>query len=120
MLDAAEGLDLTDEQADAVGLLAVVAGQDVEADPRVPGRWRIARRVARGRVVSTVDPEARHARKTRSRRRDGYKAHVVAEPDTGLITAVEPTAADASDARVGARLLDTDPTSRPDTADDGV
>jgi len=115
VLDAAEGLDLTDEQADAVGLLAVVAGQDVEADPKIPGRWRIARRVARGRVVSTVDPEARHARKTRSRRRDGYKAHVVAEPDTGLITAVEPTAADASDARVGARLLDTDPTSRPDT-----
>ncbi len=64
VLDAAEGLDLTDEQADAVGLLAVVAGQDVEADPGVPGRWRIARRVARGRVVSTVDPEARHAHKT--------------------------------------------------------
>ncbi len=118
VLDAPEGLDLTDEQADAVGLLAVVAGQDVEADPGVPGRWRIARRVARGRVVSTADPEARHAHKTRSQRRDGYKAHIVAEPDTGTITAVEPTAADASDARVGARLLNTDPTCSPDTDDD--
>ena len=104
------GLELTDEQADAAALLAAVAGQDVEADPRVPGRRRIARRTAAGRVISTVDPEARHAHKTRSVRRDGYKAHIVAEPDTGIITAAELTAADASDARVGARLLNTDPT----------
>ena len=102
------GLELTDEQADAAALLAAVAGQDVEADPRVPGRRRIARRTAAGRVISTVDPEARHAHKTRSARRDGYKAHIVAEPDTGIITAAELTAADASDARVGARLLNTD------------
>ena len=104
------GLELTDEQADAAALPAAVAGQDVEADPRVPGRRRIARRTAAGRVISTVDPEARHAHKTRSVRRDGYKAHIVAEPDTGIITAAELTAADASDARVGARLLNTDPT----------
>ncbi|MXW94951.1 MAG: IS1182 family transposase [Acidimicrobiaceae bacterium] len=110
VLDAVEGLDLTDDQAEAAGLLGVVAGQDVEADPKVPGRWRIARRVAPGRVVSTVDPEARHAHKTRSQHRDGYKAHIVAEPDTGIVTAVELTAADASDAEDGARLLDSDPT----------
>ena len=110
VLSAVEGLELTGEQADAVGLLGTVAGQDVEADPKVPGRWRIARRVAAGRVISTVDPEARHAHKTRSQRRDGYKAHIVAEPDTGIITAAELTAADASDAKVGARLLSTDPT----------
>ena len=111
VLDALEGARLTDEQAQAAALLAVVAGQDVEADPEVPGRWRIARRVAPGRVISTVDPEARHARKTRSQRRDGYKAHICAEPDTGLITAAELTTADTSDARVGPRLLDNDPTA---------
>ncbi len=109
------GLELTDEQADAAALLAAVAGQDVEADPEVPGRRRIARRTAAGRVISTVDPESRHAHKTRSVRRDGYKAHIVAEPDTGIITAAELTAADASDARVGARLLNTDPTHHTDT-----
>ena len=38
------------------------------------------------RVISTVDPEARHAHKTRARHQDGYKAHVKVEPDTGLIT----------------------------------
>ena len=117
VLDALAGSELSDEQAQAAALLAVVAGQDVEADPKVPGRWRIARRVAKGRVISTVDPEARHARKSRSQRRDGYKAHICAEPDTGLITAAELTTADTSDARVGPRLLQQDPTAPHNTAD---
>jgi Transposase domain (DUF772) len=76
---------LDDEQAEAVALLALVAGQDVEAGER-PGTWRIARRVAADRVISTVDPQARHARKTSAQRRDGYKAHVAAEPESGLVT----------------------------------
>ena len=117
VLDALDGSELTEEQAQAAALLAVVAGQDVEADPKVPGRWRIARRVAKGRVISTVDPEARHARKSRSQRRDGYKAHICAEPDTGLITAVELTTADTSDAQVGPRLLQQDPTAPHNTTD---
>ena len=120
VLDALEGSELSDEQAQAAALLAVVAGQDVEADPKVPGRWRIARRVAKGRVISTVDPEARHARKSRSQRRDGYKAHICAEPDTGLITAAELTTADTSDAQVGPRLLQQDPTAPHNTDTDSA
>ena len=50
------------------------------------GRWRIARKVAPDRVISTVDPEARHTRKSPEARRDGYRAHVAAEPETGIIT----------------------------------
>ena len=72
-----------------MALLALVAGQDVEpaegSDGR-DGRWRIARKVAPDRVISTVDPQARHTRKSPSSRRDGYRAHLVAEPETGLIT----------------------------------
>ncbi len=82
---ATEDLHLDQSQADAVALLALVAGQDVEPGDG-PGQWRIARRTAADRVISTVDPEARHAHKTRRAMRDGYKAHVAAEPDTGLIT----------------------------------
>ena len=118
VLDALDGVDLTDSQADAAELLAAVAGQDVEADPKVPGRRRIARRVAAGRVISTVDPEARHARKSRSRRVDGYKAHIVAEPATGIITAAALTAADASNAEVGPRLLHSNPTAPHNTNTD--
>ena len=75
--------------ADAVGLLALVAGQDVEpaqGSDGTDGRWRIARKVAPDRVISTVDPQARHTRKSRSSRRDGYRGHLATEPDTGLIT----------------------------------
>jgi transposase len=60
---AAEGVELTDEQTDAVALLALVAGQDVEPGDG-PGRWRIAQRTAPDRVISTVDPESRHVHKT--------------------------------------------------------
>jgi IS5 family transposase len=83
---AAEELDLDETQADAVALLALVAGQDVEPTDR-PGHWKIARRTAPDRVVSVVDPESRHVHKTTHSYRDGYKAHVAVEPDTGLITA---------------------------------
>ena len=38
------------------------------------------------RVISTIHPEARHTRKSRSQRRDGFRGHVAAEPDTGLVT----------------------------------
>jgi hypothetical protein len=55
-------LELEAEESEAVALLALVAGQDVEPGQR-PGSWRIARRVAVDRVISTVDPQARHARK---------------------------------------------------------
>ena len=74
--------------------------------------WRIARKVAPERVISTVDPEARHAHKTRARHQDGYKAHVKVEPDTGLITgcALTPAAgAEHSDAAVGIELLADEP-----------
>jgi hypothetical protein len=102
--------------AEAVALLALVAGQDVEPAPGsdgTDGRWRIARQVAPDRVISTVDPEARHAHKTVERRQDGFKAHVVIEPDTGLATAVALTKAagpTSSDSNVGMGLLAADPT----------
>jgi len=102
--------------AEAVALLALVAGQDVEPaedSDGTDGRWRIARATAPDRVISTVDPDARHAHKTRERRQDGFKAHVVVEPDTGLTTAVrltKPNGPANSDANVGAELVVADPT----------
>jgi len=92
-------------------LLALVAGQDVEPaedSDGLDGRWRIARKVAPDRVISTVDPQARHAHKTRARRQDGYKAHLVIEPDTRIVTdtVLTPACGPAnSDAAVGIDLL---------------
>jgi hypothetical protein len=107
---------LDGKAADAYALLALVAGQDVEpadGSDGTDGRWRIARKVAPDRVISTVDTETRHAHKTREDRRDGYKAHIVIEPDTGLVTAAAITKAageGATDAEAGAMLLSQDPT----------
>ena len=104
LIGAAEDLDLDESQADAVGLLALVAGQDVEPAGE-PGRWRIARGTAKGRVISVVDPQSRHTHKTAHSYRDGYKAHIAAEPHTGLITAADLTAGDVSDADAAMGLL---------------
>lgn len=105
LVAALEPVELSDAAADAVGLLALVAGQDVEPGDE-PGTWRIARRVAPDRTISTVDPEARHTRKSPSQPRDGYKAHVAVEPETGLVTDAVLTPANTSDAEVAPELLE--------------
>jgi hypothetical protein len=116
LLAAVDPETLDGKAADAYALLALVAGQDVEPaedSDGTDGRWRIARKVAPDRVISTVDPDTRHAHKTQSRQQDGYKAHIVIEPDTGLITAAELTKASGpenSDGAVGARLIGVDST----------
>jgi hypothetical protein len=103
--------ELGEQAASAVGLLALVAGQDVEPaedSDGTDGRWRIARKVAADRVISVNDPEARHTRKSPENRRDGYRAHIAACPETGIITGEEMTQAageDNSDAAAAARLL---------------
>jgi len=103
-----------DAAADALGLLALVAGQDVEPaedSDGTDGRWRIARKVAADRVISTVDPQARHTRKSKSKRRDGFRGHVAAEPETGLITDCEMTMAagdGSSDAENGVKMAARD------------
>jgi hypothetical protein len=104
VLAAVSEADLDQEQAEAVALLALVAGQDVEPGER-PGSWRIARKVAKDRVISTVDPQARHTRKTAVAKRDGYKGHIAAEPESGLVTECALTAANAPDGPTGVGLL---------------
>jgi IS5 family transposase len=103
-LDAVEGLNFDAAQAEAVGLLALVAGQDVEPgeDDRT---WRIVPATAPGRMVSVVDPESRHIHKTVHSYRDGYKAHVAVEPDTGLVTEATLTPGDATDGATAVVLV---------------
>jgi IS5 family transposase len=111
LLDVVSTWELDDAAARTVALLALIAGQDVEpaeGSDGTDGRWQIARKVAPDRVISVVDPEARHAHKTVSRRQDGFKAHLAIEPDTGLVTGCELTKAagpQAADGTVGIGLL---------------
>ncbi|MBA2607552.1 MAG: IS1182 family transposase [Actinobacteria bacterium] len=97
-------VELDDVATEAIGLLGLVAGQDVEPGED-EGSWRIARKTAPDRVVSTVDTESRHIHKTVHEYRDGYKAHIAIEPDTGIVTAATLTAGNVTDAAATETLL---------------
>ena len=103
LLAALDGRDLSQAVAQAGVLLATVLGQDL--DQQSDGVFRIARRVAKDRVISTVDPEARHGHKTSARGFDGYKGHVAADPDSEIITATEVSAGNQGDAQSAADLI---------------
>jgi hypothetical protein len=98
-----DGRTLGSAVEEAAKLVATVVGQDLEQ--RDDGMFRIARRVAKDRVISTVDPEARHGHKTAARGFDGYKAHVVIDPDSEIITATAVTPGNAADGVVAEALL---------------
>lgn len=101
--------------AEAVALLALIAGQDVEpaeASDGTDGHWRRTRKVPPDRVISTVDPEARRVHKSPMRAHDGFKVHVAVEPDTGIITNCALTKAagpDNHEVAVGLALLADEP-----------
>lgn len=95
-LGVVDGVVLVGAAREAAELLALVAGQDVEQGD--DGVFRIAHKVARDRVISTVDPDARHGHKSRNRRFDGYKAHLSVDPDSELIDDVVVTPANTHDA----------------------
>jgi IS5 family transposase len=108
ILDALDGVELDATDTQATALLALVAGQDVEPGDE-DGSWRIARKTAPDRVISTVDPDSRHVHKNRRTYRDGFKAHISVEPDTGLIVAAALTAGNAPDGPTGIALLADEP-----------
>lgn len=98
-----DGRKLSTEVKAAAELLATVVGQDLEQT--ATGEFRIARRVAVDRVISTVDPETRHGHKTAAHGFDGYKGHVAVDPDSEIITATEVTAGNVGDANPAMVLL---------------
>ena len=115
------GRKLSEAVAQAAALLATVTGQDLDRDEA--GVFRIARRVAKDRVISTVDPEARHGHKSAARGFDGYKGHVGIDPDSEIITATTVSPGNAGDASAAEDLISdlldehTDDTGTGDTTD---
>jgi len=99
-----EGRTLGAAVVEAMELLATVLGQDLEESD--DGTFRIARRVAPDRMISMVDPEARHGHKTAARGFDGYKGHVAMDPDSEIITDTAVSPGNAGDASGAAELID--------------
>ena len=119
-LVAIDGSELPGPAKDAAELLALVAGQDVEQGE--DGRFRIARKVAKDRVISTVDNEARHGHKSANRHFDGYKAHLSVDPDSELIDEVAVSPGNATDASAVPDLLagHIDEDDKPEVAGDSA
>ena len=62
-----------------------------------------------------MDPDARHTRKSPEARRDGYRAHLAADPETGIITDEKLTKAagqENSDPAVAEEFLAAGPARR--------
>jgi hypothetical protein len=110
-VERADGL-LGDEAVQAAhGLLRELIGQDFDVDE--DGVPRLHRGTRSGRIISTVDPEMRHGRKSSQTRFDGYKlsaaATNTAEP---LICAVDLAPAGESDGPQAKHLIDAQPEAR--------
>jgi hypothetical protein len=121
VLGVLDGREVGPVLAQAGALLATVLGQDLEIG--VDGVFTIARRVAPDRVISTVDPQARHGHKTSAHRFDGYKGHIAIDPDAEVITATAVTAGNTGDAASAVGLLaadlpDASNTDDPNNTDD--
>jgi hypothetical protein len=125
LLETLEGRQLPAEVDQAAELLACVIGQDLERDEG--GRWRIGRGVSSDRIISTVDPDARHGRKSTAGKFDGYKGHIAIDPDTEIITATAASAANVADGQLTGPLTgdldgdhdDHDDHDHDDGGDDG-
>ena len=117
VLSCLEGQTLEAEVEQAAQLIAAVVGQDLERGAE--GRFCIARRVAADRIISVVDPEARHGHKTAARGFDGYKGHVSVDPDSEFIVATQVTAGNVADGNAAVDLLAEvlEPTNRVESSE---
>lgn len=102
VLAATAGVEALSE---ARSLLERIIDQDIDEAPADGGGPAIRHGVATDRVISVVDPEMRHGRKSPSKRVDGYKAHVLTDHDNELILGVATTAANVPDGPEAAGLV---------------
>lgn len=85
----------------AAELLERLLLQDVEEKPDAgsgESQAQIKEGTAPGRMPSATDPEARHGRKSKSKRFVGHKASVACDMESQIIVAAEVLAGDAGDA----------------------
>jgi hypothetical protein len=118
--DAERALRAIEEAGDLLGddrvgaahqLLRELIGQDFDIDS--DGVPRLHRGTAAGRIISTVDPEMRHGRKSQHQRFDGYKlSATTTNADAPLITAVDVAPASEQDGPQAKHLIDAQPEAR--------
>jgi hypothetical protein len=106
----ARELDAGPRVAPALAAVHQVRAQDTEGTPQTG--MRVRRGTASERRVSLEDPDMRHGRKSKTKRIDGYKAHVASDLDTPLVLACALLPANRPEAE-GAPLLEEDLAHQP-------
>jgi hypothetical protein len=110
-VEQTDGLLDDDAVAQAQRLLRELVGQDFDIDQN--GVPRLHRGTRADRIVSVVDSEMRHGRKSQHQRFDGYKLSAAAtDTDQPLICAVVVAPANEPDGVQAARLIDAQSAGR--------
>lgn len=106
-----DGLLAEEAVADAHRLLRELLGQDFDIDQ--DGVPRLHRGTRADRIISTVDPEMRHGRKSQHQRFDGFKlSAAVTNTREPLITAIAVAPACEQDGPQAKQLIDAQPPAR--------
>jgi hypothetical protein len=110
-VEQTDGL-LDDEPVkEAYELLADLVGQDFDVDP--DGVPRLHHGTRPGRIISTIDPEMQHGRKSSQSRFDGYKlSAAVTNSSEPLIMTVHVAPGGESDGPQAKHLIDSQPPER--------
>ncbi len=110
-VEHADGLLGSEGVADAQRLLRELIGQDFDIDD--DGVPRLHRGTRADRIISTVDPEMRHGRKSQHQRFDGFKlSAAVTNTSEPLIMAVMVAPACEQDGPQAKHLIDAQPPER--------
>src|SRR5215204_3846090 len=110
-VEQADGLLAEEAIGDAHRLLRELVGQDFDVDDG--GVPRLHRGTRADRIISVVDPEMRHGRKSQHQRFDGYKlSAAVTNTFEPLITAVEVAPASEQDGQQAKPLVEQQPRDR--------
>lgn len=111
VLEVTATLPLTETEQKLRTILEKVTFQDIELQAEGKG-FQIKKGVAKDRLISTVDPEMRHGRKSVARTFNGYKTHIAMDQESEFINAVEVTAANVYDGEAAKSLIDQQPEGR--------
>ena len=110
-VEQADGLLDDEPVTTAYELLAELIGQDFDVDP--DGVPRLHRGTKSGRIISTIDPEMRHGRKSSQSRFDGYKlSAAVSNSSEPLIMTVHVAPGGETDGPQAKHLIDNQPPER--------
>lgn len=110
-VELADGLLEVEPVKAAYELLVELIGQDFDVDDDdVP---RLHRGTRPGRIISTIDPEMQHGRKSSSQRFDGFKlSAAVSNTSEPLIMAVHVAPGGEADGTQAKHLIDAQPAGR--------